>query len=46
MNQLKSIAQRAVVRGFQGFDVGDRVQVELVATNIERGFIDFAGPPA
>ena len=31
-----------VVRGFQGLDVGDRVAVELVDTNVERGFIDFA----
>ncbi len=31
-----------VVRGFQGLDVGDRVGVELVDTNVERGFIDFA----
>jgi VacB/RNase II family 3'-5' exoribonuclease len=31
-----------VVRGFQGLDVGDRVSVELVDTNVERGFIDFA----
>jgi len=23
-------------------DVGDRVQVELVNTNVERGYIDFA----
>ena len=30
-----------VVRGFEGLDVGDRVRVELVGTNIERGFIDF-----
>jgi hypothetical protein len=35
-----------VVQGFQGFDVGDRVRVELVATNVERGFIDCAGPPS
>ena len=37
-----------VVRGFQGLDVGDRVSVELVGTNVERGFIDFArtGDPA
>jgi len=30
-----------VVRGFQGLDVGDRVRVELVGTNAEKGFIDF-----
>ncbi len=33
-----------VVRGFQGLDVGDRTRVELVSTDVERGFIDFAGP--
>lgn len=31
-----------VVRGFQGLDVGDRVSAELVGTNVEQGFIDFA----
>jgi len=38
-----------VVRGFKGLDVGDRVSVELVGTNVERGYIDFAtadGPAA
>lgn len=29
-----------VVRGFEGMDVGDRVRVQLLATDIERGFID------
>jgi exoribonuclease-2 len=32
-----------VIRRFDGFDVGDRVQVELVGTDVERGYIDFAG---
>ena len=29
-------------RGFQGLDVGDRVRVRLVHTDVERGFINFA----
>ena len=31
-----------LAEGFAGFDVGDRVRVRLVATNPEKGFIDFA----
>ena len=31
-----------VVDGFEGLDVGEKVTVELVGTNVERGFIDFA----
>lgn len=34
-------AEGKLVRGFKGIDVGDRVQVTLVDTNVERGFIDF-----
>jgi VacB/RNase II family 3'-5' exoribonuclease len=31
-----------VERGFEGLDVGDRVRVQLISTDVERGFIDFA----
>jgi VacB/RNase II family 3'-5' exoribonuclease len=30
-----------VVQGFSGLDVGDRVRVQLIDTNVERGYIDF-----
>ncbi|MBP7687498.1 MAG: RNB domain-containing ribonuclease [Thermoflexales bacterium] len=30
-----------VMRGFEGLDVGDRVRVQLISINVERGFIDF-----
>jgi exoribonuclease-2 len=30
-----------VVQGFEGLDVGERVRVQLIDTNVERGFIDF-----
>ena len=32
-----------VVRGFEGVDVGDRIRVQLISINVERGFIDFKG---
>ena len=35
-------AEGKVVRGFEGLDVGDRVRVELVRTDVEHGFVDFA----
>src|SRR5262249_23274934 len=31
-----------VVKGPEGLDVGDRTRVELLSTDVERGFIDFA----
>ena len=31
-----------LVSGFKGVDVGDQVRVELVSTDIQRGYIDFA----
>src|SRR5207244_12597542 len=34
-------AEGRVVRGFEGLDVGDRVAVELLRTDVMRGFIDF-----
>jgi hypothetical protein len=30
-----------LIRGFEGLDVGDRVRVELIGTDVERGFINF-----
>ena len=30
-----------LVQGFDGIDVGDRLRVQLIDTNVERGFIDF-----
>jgi hypothetical protein len=31
-----------LIRGSQGVDVGDQISVELVSTDAQRGFIDFA----
>jgi VacB/RNase II family 3'-5' exoribonuclease len=30
-----------LVRGHNGVDVGDRIRVELIATDVEKGYIDF-----
>jgi exoribonuclease-2 len=30
-----------LMRGFEGIDVGDRVRVQLIRTDVEQGFIDF-----
>jgi exoribonuclease-2 len=38
---VKPPVEGKVVRGFEGLDVGDRVRVELLQTDVDRGFIDF-----
>ena len=38
---FKPPVEGKLVRGFEGLDVGDRLRVELVHTDVERGFIDF-----
>lgn len=38
---LRPAAEGKLVHGFDDLDVGDRVRVELVGTDVERGFIDF-----
>jgi exoribonuclease-2 len=35
-------AEGKLVRGFESLDVGDRVRVKLLRTDVERGFVDFA----
>src|SRR5262249_25382408 len=35
-------AEGRIVRGEAGLDVGDKIEVKLLATEPERGFIDFA----
>jgi VacB/RNase II family 3'-5' exoribonuclease len=42
---LHPLTEGRVVRGFEGLDVGDRVHVELIHTDVERGFVDFARSP-
>ena len=34
--------EEKMIRGFEAFNVGDRVRVELIGTDVEPGFIDFA----
>lgn len=38
----RPVVEGKVVRHFEGLDVGDRIEVELIHVNAERGFIDFA----
>ena len=39
---LQPPVEGKLVRGFDGLDIGDRVRVELIRTDVEQGFIDFA----
>ena len=39
---LRPPVEGRVVQGAEGLDVGDRVRVVLVRTDVERGYIDFA----
>jgi exoribonuclease-2 len=36
-------AEGRVVRGEKGMDVGDAVRVTLVSTDVDKGYVDFAG---
>jgi VacB/RNase II family 3'-5' exoribonuclease len=38
-------AEGRMVSGFHGLDVGDTLRVQLVHTDVQRGFIDFARSP-
>jgi exoribonuclease-2 len=41
--RIKSpLAEGRVVKGFEGLDVGDTARVQLLHTDVQRGFIDFA----
>jgi exoribonuclease-2 len=39
---VQPLAEGRVVKGFEGLDVGDSVRVQLLHTDVQRGFIDFA----
>lgn len=39
---LQPVTEGKVVVGFQGLDVGDHISVQLVHTDVERGFVDFS----
>jgi VacB/RNase II family 3'-5' exoribonuclease len=39
------LAEGRVVKGFEGLDVGDKARVQLMHTDVQRGFIDFARVP-
>jgi exoribonuclease-2 len=39
---LQPPVEGRLLRGYEGLDVGDRLRVRLIGTNVPRGFIDFA----
>jgi exoribonuclease-2 len=39
---LQSHVEGLLARGQQGVDVGDRLRVKLLSTDVQRGYIDFA----
>jgi exoribonuclease-2 len=42
---MRPVVEGRVVRGFEGLDVADKVRVQLVGVDAERGFIDFERLP-
>jgi exoribonuclease-2 len=38
---LKVPVEGRLTTGFEGFDVGQQLRVQLIHTNVDRGFIDF-----
>jgi exoribonuclease-2 len=38
---LEPPVEGMLVEGMHGVDVGDRIRVELVSTDVEKGYIDF-----
>jgi VacB/RNase II family 3'-5' exoribonuclease len=38
---LKMPVEGRLVHGFEGIDVGDRIRVQLISVDVERGYIDF-----
>ena len=38
---VKMPVEGRLVHGFDGIDVGDRIRVELISVDVQRGFIDF-----
>ena len=38
---LKMPVEGRLAHGFEGIDVGDRIRVELMSVDVDRGYIDF-----